>query len=53
MKMRMKRRRISCHVRRKCRRVCSMPRYNEFTPTQAGGAGKEVVLTVDEVRPSV
>ena len=33
---------------RKCRRVCSMPKYNEFTPTQAGGAGKEVVLTVDE-----
>ena len=25
-----------------------MPKYNEFTPTQAGGAGKEVVLTVDE-----
>lgn len=33
---------------RKCRRVCSMPRYNEFTPTQAGGVRKEVVLTVDE-----
>ena len=29
---------------RKCRRVCSMPRYNEFTPTQAGGVRKEVVL---------
>ena len=28
---------------RKCRRVCSMPKYNEFTPTQAGGAGKEAV----------
>ena len=25
-----------------------MPRYNEFTPTQAGGVRKEVVLTVDE-----
>ena len=33
---------------RKCRRVCSMPKYNKFTQTQAGGAGKEVVLTVDE-----
>ena len=31
---------------RKCRKVCRLPRVNEFRP--AGGAGECVTLTVDE-----
>lgn len=31
---------------RKCRKVCCLPKFNEFQP--AGRAGETVVLTVDE-----
>ena len=31
---------------RKCRKVCRLPRVNEFRP--AGGAGECVTLAVDE-----
>ena len=34
---------------RKCRRVCCMPKYNQFlTPQQEQEEGKIVILTVDE-----
>lgn len=34
---------------RKCRRVCCLPQYDEFIPTQKKGNEKEIiVLTVDE-----
>lgn len=34
---------------KKCRKVCCLPRINEFRPAQKGGAGREtVIVTVDE-----
>lgn len=34
---------------RKCRKVCCLPKYDEFRPARAtGGDGEPVVLTVDE-----
>ena len=33
---------------RKCRKVCQMPRINEFLPAGEGAADTAVILTVDE-----
>ena len=33
---------------RKCRRICSLPRYNLFTPAEPRDANFTVTLTVDE-----
>ena len=33
---------------RKCRRVCALPKTNEFIPVGTGGEGTVVVMTVDE-----